>query len=716
MSPAILELQDAKPSAMVSTTYTGRRAMSDPVRLLLDRIMYYSAHADLRTPRQWTHRFTDHLHYRLDQLAQGTRGTKLVMTDNLKTPAERAWEARVRRESSAQESISDIGGSRGRSPINMAERLQNFRTRSESPDDPEIIHKRNRQRQNHEVVKSRRRKVLDFFEAKASIEAAGPWEHLLRFLVPWRTGPRMPDQDELVQVAQDTFTPRHDLTVYVCDFFDDHSETFEVALSDIEACWRTKPAEVTVRWIHAPLGRGIVHSSIEDRFRHDVHHGRPFTHAAYAGWLYPEIDMLYLESRGRLQDMRDVHEFISTNIAVTKSLDGVHFPMHLTANPITKNLHIDMSWRTNLLKVNDDFWSLAETDHPLLLSEGISLTTESAVPMINRKRKLDPSALAIHPEFEGIQLVRAPFRCFHRQDGCLLSMSPAKRVNYINRDIKEYLEHSGEAILENRDASVIAQLMKNFERTGTKNWHKKTVEWFMVYLLTEVGATPHTDLHGRSATAILSGLQSVVQELKARRYDRWRRNTTVDLVSTFLNTADELATLKDTFKNMAAFFKRLGQDVIKQDQEDSANQVSVNNPKGDTAIGRIRWAASMVTRQADETDRLLSDLMQAMNTLFQLRSIEQNELAITADSQNKAILLFTGVTIVFLPLSFFTSYYGMNLNGVIDTKHSEGYFWKLCGSIALAIVLLVALFAFRQQFVSRVLMRRQPQRPTYSVV
>ena len=206
----------------------------------------------------------------------------------------------------------------------------------------------------------------------------------------------------------------------------------------------------------------------------------------------------------------------------------------------------------------------------------------------------------------------------------------------------------------------------------------------------------------------------------------------MDLVSTFLNTADELATLKDTFKNTAGFFKRLGQDVVKQDQEDSANQVKINNPKGDTAIGRIRWAASMVTRQAAETDRLLTDLMQAMNTvclqtviaehsdwwiqLFQLRSIEQNELAITADSQNKAILLFTGVTIVFLPLSFFTSYYGMNLNGIIDTKHSEGYFWKLCGSIALAIVLLVTLFAFRHHFIARILMRKQPQHRSYSVV
>ena len=82
--------------------------------------------------------------------------------------------------------------------------------------------------------------------------------------------------------------------------------------------------------------------------------------------------------------------------------------------------------------------------------------------------------------------------------------------------------------------------------------------------------------------------------------------------------------------------------------------------------------------------------------LFQLRSIEQNEMAIVADSQNKAVLLFTGVTIVFLPLSFFTSYFGMNLRGVADTDKDENYFWAVCGSIAFVIVLVLVGYAFRR--------------------
>ena len=58
-------------------------------------------------------------------------------------------------------------------------------------------------------------------------------------------------------------------------------------------------------------------------------------------------------------------------------------------------------------------------------------------------------------------------------------------------------------------------------------------------------------------------------------------------------------------------------------------------------------------------------------------------------------MVFTIVTVIFLPLSFFTSYYGMNLKDIVNTTNGQGYFWKVCGTATLAIVLLTALGAFR---------------------
>jgi len=73
-------------------------------------------------------------------------------------------------------------------------------------------------------------------------------------------------------------------------------------------------------------------------------------------------------------------------------------------------------------------------------------------------------------------------------------------------------------------------------------------------------------------------------------------------------------------------------------------------------------------------------------------------------------MVFTIVTVIFLPLSFFTSYYGMNLNDIVTTAKNQGYFWKVCGTATLAIVLFTALSAFRHQL-RRALRSRMMKKP-----
>jgi uncharacterized membrane protein len=83
--------------------------------------------------------------------------------------------------------------------------------------------------------------------------------------------------------------------------------------------------------------------------------------------------------------------------------------------------------------------------------------------------------------------------------------------------------------------------------------------------------------------------------------------------------------------------------------------------------------------------------------LFQLRNIEQSEIAIRTDFMNKAILVFAVVTIVFLPLNFFTSYFGMNVQGIRESKHGERYFWTVAGSSTVIIIVIVSLYAFKHK-------------------
>lgn len=192
-----------------------------------------------------------------------------------------------------------------------------------------------------------------------------------------------------------------------------------------------------------------------------------------------------------------------------------------------------------------------------------------------------------------------------------------------------------------------------------------------------------------------------------RRYEDFQRNASVKLVKEYLTCTDELTSIVQVLRGKVHMLQQLLKNVERDEQEDKHRLLEDLKEREpgvlDSARDRIEWALALVEDQDRAFQSLLDDLRLATEALFQLRSIEQNELAIVADSQNKAILVFTGVTIVFLPLSFFTGYYGMNLNGVQDTDKDERWFWKVCGIVAFVIIGGSMMYAFRHRL--RVLRR-----------
>jgi Mg2+ and Co2+ transporter CorA len=62
--------------------------------------------------------------------------------------------------------------------------------------------------------------------------------------------------------------------------------------------------------------------------------------------------------------------------------------------------------------------------------------------------------------------------------------------------------------------------------------------------------------------------------------------------------------------------------------------------------------------------------------------------------QNESMKQLTVVTIIFLPMSFLTGYFGMNLQHFPSLNNDEGYFW----SIALPVAFGVMLFLMRNIF------------------
>jgi Mg2+ and Co2+ transporter CorA len=57
--------------------------------------------------------------------------------------------------------------------------------------------------------------------------------------------------------------------------------------------------------------------------------------------------------------------------------------------------------------------------------------------------------------------------------------------------------------------------------------------------------------------------------------------------------------------------------------------------------------------------------------------------------QNESMKQLTVVTIIFLPLSFMTGYFGMNFTTFWSIEHNEGYFWKVAAPVAVAVIVFL---------------------------
>lgn len=106
-------------------------------------------------------------------------------------------------------------------------------------------------------------------------------------------------------------------------------------------------------------------------------------------------------------------------------------------------------------------------------------------------------------------------------------------------------------------------------------------------------------------------------------------------------------------------------------------------------------------------DTLKRKVGRHLDLLIQLRVLDQQDLAVaqsqiavsqqqlaleeakTARSQSRSVFIFTAITVVFLPLSFFTSYFSMDVATILESSYNSRYFWAISGPISVFIILSV---------------------------
>ncbi|KAF2624672.1 hypothetical protein BU25DRAFT_493335 [Macroventuria anomochaeta] len=94
--------------------------------------------------------------------------------------------------------------------------------------------------------------------------------------------------------------------------------------------------------------------------------------------------------------------------------------------------------------------------------------------------------------------------------------------------------------------------------------------------------------------------------------------------------------------------------------------------------------------EAEETYRSLLDLLDLKSKTASLAE------ARSTTKQGQAVMLFTVVTIIFLPLSFFTAYFGQNVSEITgdDANPTAWELWRVGTPITVVIVLVALLIAY----------------------
>ena len=92
-------------------------------------------------------------------------------------------------------------------------------------------------------------------------------------------------------------------------------------------------------------------------------------------------------------------------------------------------------------------------------------------------------------------------------------LSISQCLNYLNKDLSKDIQEPVDSLSENDNASAIAVVFKNFAKNGTTYWSRKTVDYLLIFIITEIAATPHSIRDGHSAPDIAIAYQSILQDL-----------------------------------------------------------------------------------------------------------------------------------------------------------------------------------------------------------
>jgi len=238
--------------------------------------------------------------------------------------------------------------------------------------------------------------------------------------------------------------------------------------------------------------------------------GKPFMHSGIPGFPYP--CNVHSPSFYNLQHFEEQLEAWTILSKVPALRNG---PTRDVLEGFSLDQIDDLQWRSDHLRKPIDFWDMVKADLPYLMS---NCSIGDLNPRNRGSTDVQPLDAETRPALEELRYFKnsimmiSHFRPFHRSDGFLLTFQPMPGVDYLGQSFQDWIDPSND-VLGDPDASAIAHTAHTFLKGGTQHWHRKTVEWLMVYLITEIVSSPNNHRQGNSAPSLTNGYHSVAVDL-----------------------------------------------------------------------------------------------------------------------------------------------------------------------------------------------------------
>lgn len=227
----------------------------------------------------------------------------------------------------------------------------------------------------------------------------------------------------------------------------------------------------------------------------------------------------------------------------------------------------------------------------------------------------------------------------------------------------------------------------------------------------------------RSTTSLSKMMNSLVAA--AFKSLDWYTDLATETLFDFTKEANLMTEIKDILDelNIISCIRRQQEAVIRPFMYDMLNQPLDTQDKSFYDSGRMESEIEELQKTARSTHAALQhqlDLKQKQISVIEARAARKDakssaaqaeiSLSLTTETvkQGWSIMIFTVVTIIFLPLSFFTGLFGMNARELLSAQYSIGYFSMIMYPVSFVITCISLGLALQPEF--RTLVRLAPQK------